>query len=69
MSHSSGFPSTHDGLIWYYRKALDALFRILVVEIPTDVSLSQQQRLMQEAYLWTNITRHREELTKLKIGK
>ena len=39
MSHSSGFPSMHGGHIWYYRKALDALFRILV-EIPTDVSLT-----------------------------
>ena len=41
MSHSLGFPSTHCGLIWYYRKALDALFRILVVEIRTDVNVSQ----------------------------
>ena len=41
MSHSLGFPSTHGGLIWYYRKALDALFRILVVEIPTNVSVNQ----------------------------
>ena len=41
MSHSLGFPSTYGGLIWYYGKALDALFRILVVEIPTNVSLSQ----------------------------
>ena len=41
MSHSLGFPSTHGRRIWYYRKALDALFRILVVEIPTDVSVSQ----------------------------
>ena len=41
MSHSLGFPSTDGELIWYYRKALDALFQILVVEIPTDVSVSQ----------------------------
>ena len=41
MSHSLRFPSTHGGLIWYYKKAHGALFRILVVEIPTDVSVSQ----------------------------
>ena len=36
-----GFPSTHGGLIWYHKKAHGALFRILVVEIPNDVSVSQ----------------------------
>ena len=41
MSHSLGFSSMHGGRIWYYRKALEALFRILVVEIPTDVCVSQ----------------------------
>ena len=31
----------HGGHIWYYGKAQDTLFRILVVGIPTDVNLSQ----------------------------
>ena len=31
----------HGGNILYYEKAQDALFRIIVVGIPTDVNLSQ----------------------------
>ena len=33
-SHSSGFPSMHGGHIWYYGKAQNAIFRILVAGIP-----------------------------------
>ena len=35
-----GVSQTHDGHIWCYEKAQNALFRVLVAGIPTDVNFS-----------------------------